>query len=706
MADRRDDASGEGFFLDLERYWLEARALRYWIGAVIVACLLAGLVITLLQTPIFKASARLEISQITANVTDVDPLEATSTISELQYLNTQYELLESRFMASRVVEAGNLTRNQEFLEAFELADGEDIAQREIEELLLNQISVQDITQSSLVDIVFSSPSARVSASIANLWAAEFISANYDKRFGANVEAREYLQSQIGELREVLSRSEKELVDYANENEILILENNGTGGDSGTASQTLIATDLAALNAALADAVTERISAEAAVASNDLVGDGQNAQVNSALAVAEAELSTLRERFGEGYAPLREKEAEVQSLRNALRSKATEALQSARLREQELRAQLEEAKSRFLGQQNQGIQYGILKREVETNRSLYDALLQRFKELEASGAGQNNIKLIDEAAVPERPASPSLLNNLLISLIAGLGLAFCLVYLRVVLSQTLRSSDDITARLNLPVLATIPKSSEEEIRENLAIRSSELSEAYISLRSSLAFLTPEGEPKTLMVTSTVPAEGKSTSSVALATSFAQFGRRTLLIDADLRNSRIMETLEDEGPVTGGLSALLTRPNASLTTEVRSSKRLGFDYVISGPPPPNPVDLLATQRLSEIIAEAHQAYDQVIIDAAPMLSLADAIETARAADGILYVIEYDKVKAKSIEATLNRLHRSGARVFGAVLTKLSQRAASYEYGYGYGYGHGYGYGREIGERSAAAESQPVQ
>ncbi len=583
VSSQREQTLNNGLQLNLERYWLEAKTLRYWIGGAIVACLIAGLVITLLQTPIFKASSRLEISQITANVTDIDPLEGTGTISELQYLNTQYELLRSRFMASRVVEAGNLTRDPEFLEAFELSQAGDIEQRDIEALLLTNIDIRGKIQSSLVDVEFSSPSPSVSALIANLWAQEFISANYDKRFGTNVEAREFLTSQIEELREVLSRSEKELVEYANANEILILNKNENEEGSGAASQTLIGTDLAALNSALAAAVTDRISAEAAVASDDLAGNERNGQVSSALAVAEAELTTLQQNFGEGYGPLKQKEAEVRSLRNALRSAAVEARQSARLREQKLRAQLEETKSRFLGQQNQSIQYGILNREVETNRSLYNALLQRFKELEASGAGQNNIKLIDKAAVPVRPVSPSLRMNLLTALISGLILSCCLVYLRVVLSQTLRSSDEIATQLDVPALGSIPKFADGNLLEQLTTRSSEINEAYISLRSSLAFLTSDGEPKSLMLTSTVPGEGKSTSSIALATTFAQFGRRTLLIDADLRNSRLRETLGAKEHIGGGLASLLTRPAASLASEVRSSEHFGFYFVLRGPPP---------------------------------------------------------------------------------------------------------------------------
>ena len=261
--DRREliddrDSSDDSFAIDLERYWHEAIGLKYWLAGLIALGLLLGILVTLLATPLYQASARLEVSQVTADVTNLDSLEVDSQISELQYLNTQYELLVSRFMAKRVMEAGNLSRDEAFREAFVIEDGENFEKR-IEEVLFDNVSIDPITQSSLVDVRFSSPNPVVSAEIANLWVQEFVAANYEKRFGANIEARDFLQSQIAELRERLSESEQELVEYANANEILVLNAGGDSG-SGSAGQTLVGADLEALNTALAAAVADRISA--------------------------------------------------------------------------------------------------------------------------------------------------------------------------------------------------------------------------------------------------------------------------------------------------------------------------------------------------------------------------------------------------------------------------------------------------------------
>ncbi|MEO0698811.1 MAG: GNVR domain-containing protein, partial [Pseudomonadota bacterium] len=478
---------------------------------------------------LYRASTRLEVSQVPTNVTDIDPLENDSSVSERQYLNTQYELLVSRFMARRVVQAGNLTRNSAFLAAFEIDEASAADSGSIERLLLDNITVEPVIQSSLVDVHFVSPSPEVSATVANLWAEEFISANFEKRFGQNIEAREFLNGQIEELREALAQSEEALVNYAQSNEILVLDAGETGSRARN-GQTLIASDLTALNAALAEAIADRIAAQASASSGEFPQNDPRNQLRATLVEEEAALAELRANFGPRYPALVQKEAVVRSLRDSIQTEGMAALTAAQTRENQLRAQVEQVKARFITEQGRGIQYGILKRDVDTNRQLYDGLLQRVKELEASGAGQNNIKLIDAAEVPKRPYSPSLLLNVLMSLVIGVLLCALLVYLRATISQNVRDPADVQKRLGLPRLGSITLYEAKSPVDDLATRSSELSEAYQSARTNVTFLTSSGAPKVLMLTSSVPAEGKSMSAVALATSFAKLGQKTLLIDA--------------------------------------------------------------------------------------------------------------------------------------------------------------------------------
>ena len=275
------------FSIDLERYWHEAIGLKYWLAGIVALGLLLGVLITLLATPLYQASARLEVSQVTADITNLDSLEVDSQISELQYLNTQYQLLVSRFMAKRVMEAGNLSRDESFRATFEI-EGDLNANANIERILFDNVSVDPITQSSLVDVKFSSPDPVISAEIANLWVQEFVAANYEKRFGANIEARDFLQSQISELRERLAQSEQELVEYANANEILVLSSGDESG-SESAGQTLVGADLQALNTALAAAVADRISAQAAVVGGNFPSSDPRNELLTRLDEVEAEL---------------------------------------------------------------------------------------------------------------------------------------------------------------------------------------------------------------------------------------------------------------------------------------------------------------------------------------------------------------------------------------------------------------------------------
>jgi len=305
-----------------------------------------------------------------------------------------------------------------------------------------------------------------------------------------LEARQFLQKQIEELRDQLAVSEQELVEYASANQILVLQNGGSDGSGAeSASQTLTAAELTAFNEALAGAISERISAQAALSSGVGISNSAPASLNDSLAEAQSDLAEIAANFGPGYPPRREAEARVNALQAAIneqkgqKAKATNqelraAFEAAQAKENALRRELQQAKSGFLGQQNQGIRYGILKREVDTNRELYDGLLQRFKELEASGAGQNNIKLIDEAELPQFPYAPSWFQNLAVALVLSALLAAAIVYLRVLLSQTLKDPQDVKRELGLSLLGAIPDNDSDDLIGQLAERSSEFSEAYL------------------------------------------------------------------------------------------------------------------------------------------------------------------------------------------------------------------------------------
>jgi capsular exopolysaccharide synthesis family protein len=203
---------------------------------------------------------------------------------------------------------------------------------------------------------------------------------------------------------------------------------------------------------------------------------------------------------------------------------------------------------------------------------------------------------------------------------------------------------------------------------------------------MTFLTQHGAPRSLMLTSTVPNEGKSYSSVALARAFSQVGKKVLLVDADLRHSALGDYLEGAEKVDVGLSSVLAA-QAPLESVIRHSA-LGFDFVPVGKLPPNPVELLAGRALPDMVAQALQRYDHVIVDSAPVLGIADALEASKAVEGLVYVVESNSTNVRAIRNSLARLGNVNAHIFGAIITKLDDRNAVYGYGEGYGYGYGYG------------------
>lgn len=680
---------------DLERFWQQAINLRYVILGIIVFSLVVGLIMTLLQTPLYRSTARIEISQIESDVTNIGDVELQNISKDRQYFATQYELLQSRSLANRVVSAGNLTRDKSFQNAYGLGENGS-SNNAAAGILLANISIEPIEFSNLVDIKFSSPDPKLSAEIANLWAQEFLGTNFDKRFGSNVQAQKFLGDQISEMREKLELSEQELIDYANANEIVNItpiasEDGSTGG-----GQTLASSELSALSGDLARATAARIEAESALRASAAAASsgGASAVLKSRLSEVQAKLASLKSQFGPSYPQIVALEAEEASLRSSAQGASNDIsrelqanLRKSVLQEQALQREFDRAKSGYLGQQGQGVRYGILKREVDTNRQLYDSLLQRFKEIGVVGAGKNNMVLVDKAESSGRPYEPSLSRNLLLAFLFGAFASGALVILRETMDQSIRNPADVKRVLDLPVLGLIPLIPEDAINAQLDDKKSELNEAYQATRTNLTFLTDKGAPGTLMFTSTRPDEGKTLTAVAVAESLGHLGKRVLYMDADLRNSGLHEIFDNVPKPGTGLSGFLAGSDDYLQSIV-SLESHPFDILPSGRKPPNPGELLAGPRMQSLLEKLRTTYDHIIIDSPPVLGLADALEIASVVDGVVFVVEANSGKIRTIQQALSRLETSGARIFGAIVTKLDDRNLSYGYGYGYGYGHSYG------------------
>jgi polysaccharide biosynthesis transport protein len=584
-------AAADGGVSLFEHYLQVARNHKLLIAAIILGSLIVGLITALLSEERFRATTRIEISQTQDNVTQVRGVQADDIRQDRLYLPTQYELLRTKSLAGRVVRELNLGQDQQFLASYGIELGADAnVEERLAPVLLGSVTIAPVQSSSLVDIQVTGRDREVTAKLANAWADQFIAENLDRRYGATIEARQFLEERLAQTRERLEDAEKQLITYASNRGLLTVEQPNTAGDSqGTVAQTLVASDLQALNEALARATADRISAEAAVAAGSTSDTSNTSSTVSALrqrrAEANAQLAELSSRFGDGYPPVIALKAQVAQLDTEIENEqgrsvtlGRSAYQESLGREQRLRARVNELRGEFVTQRQDSVQYNILQRDVDTNRELYAGLLQRYREIGVVGAGESNVLVVDRASVPGAPYEPNLIKNLLVSFFLGLVLTALVLFVLEQFNQSLRDPREVQDRLGLPLLAGIPRTTEKDLMEDITRSFSELYESYFSLTSTLAFRSGGTVPKSIMVTSSRPGEGKSLSAVALAYLLGRQGKRVLLIDGDLRHSGMGKYLQADGKM--GVSQYL-QGNEDWRSMLTSPAPLeGFDLLGPG------------------------------------------------------------------------------------------------------------------------------
>ena len=708
VVDQPDDAATPL----LVQYLHILRRRRWLVISILGLAVMAALVATLLITPKYTAESRIEISREQKNVTNVQGVESEQVGRDLEFYQTQYSLLEAESLAERVMRRLRLDTTASFWDAHgldpdgeglfkatgarPLTQGERQARRLVAvELLLANVEISPIRGSALVDIAYTSADPVLSARIANAWAEEFISQNVARRFDSTAEARRFLERRLNELRAALERSERDLVNYATQKNIVTLSS-GAPGPEGRATQerTLAADSLEALNGALMQATAERIAAEARArnmsAGSASMANPAIASLRDRRAEAAAEYARLLVQFEPGYPAARARAEQIQELDQAIareegrvRNSARQDFAAAAAREQELRQRVQELASTLGTQRRDSIQYNIYQREVDTNRQLYDGILQRYREIGVAGVSADNIAVIDRAKAPTSPSSPNLILNLLLGGIAGMMLALCAVFVVEQSDERLRDPTRVNELLGVPLLGSVPKATEDiVIADELNDPKSALSEAYLSIRSSLAFSTDHGVPRSTMLVSTQPAEGKSTSSLALASVLRRVGRRVVLVDGDLRNPSLHVTLGLEK--SDGVSNYLAG-DSDVGRMIRHLDS-GIDFLPAGPQPPSAAELLSTDRMAQLVAELQERYDHVIIDSPPILGLADAPLLSKTVESVIFVVQAAEVPVRGLRSALARLRDVGAPVIGVILTKFEDRFADYGYGYGFRYRYG--------------------
>lgn len=718
-----DAGDEEGVGLNLALYWHIIVKHRLVIGAAVLLALAVGVVLTLMTTPIYRATATIQIDREATRVVDIEGTDPSKG-GDADFYQTQYALLQSRSLAERVVQRENLASDPDFMaqktgssfgaitrlfgrgqDAPALSGTPEQRARAATSRLKAGISIAPVRGSRLVNISYESSDREVAQRVVNAVAENFIGANLDRRFEGAGYARNFLEEKLATVKAQLEKSERDLVAYAQSQGIVNLSTTSspTSGAAETAGSSLAASDLVAMNTALAVAKGNRIAAEQRW--NQARSSGMSLpqiMASTTVQALRSQQATLQQQYQEKlqtYKPdfpaMVSLKAQIDAIEGQIAAEAQSVRQSVQAeyqlalrQEQELAGQVAALKGGVMDLRGRSIQYNILQREVDTNRSLYDGLLQRYKDIGvAGGIGANNISIVDRAQMPRSPYKPNLMNNLAVALgvglLLGLGAAFGLESL----DETIKVPEDIEGKLGMPLIGAIPMLEKGvSIDEAMADPRSSLSEAYYSVRTALQFSTNDGVPRSLLVTSARPSEGKSTTATALARNFAKLGMNVLLVDGDLRNPSLHRVLRADSGT--GITNYLTG-SATMSELIQATDQPNLSFIPCGPLPPNPAELLAGATIRAMIAEAEASYDLLVIDGPPVMGLADAPLLASAVAGTVLVIEAGQTRRGLAKAALRRLALGNARILGGILSKFNVRSAGYGYGYGYGYAYAYSY-----------------
>jgi polysaccharide biosynthesis transport protein len=715
------------------REYMRVLIKRKWmVISVVLGIFMAVAIASLRQTPIYEAVGQIVVNKADSNLITFKDSAPVMDYYDQSDLDTEVRILQSDLMALQVIRQLNLDKRPEFgghsdqKQANLIADPLQTDSIRTSALLgsfRGSLRVTLIPNTRIIEIHYNSTDPQLAASVVNALAATYVEQNFKTKFESTMQASDWLSKQLVDLQMKVETSQEKLVRYQKEHEIL-----------GTDEKTNITTEkLDELNREMTAAESDRMQKEAiyrqtqsndpdAVAAaiiTDTAGGETGAgsmlldklrEQQAALKIDVAEIST---QFGPSYPKVAQLNNQLKEIDRQLQSetkKAVDHLQGQYLaalqREKMLRESFEKQKQEANKLNESAIEYSILKRDLDSNRTLYEGLLEKLKEAGVTaGLRSNNFRIIDAARVPTAPSEPNIPRNLAFALvlgvISGVGLAFLLENM----DNTVRTPEQAQAISGLPSLGMIPlgsksgnygpagkrlslTASKEVVETVTQVRpQSQMAESYRALRTSLLLSNLGAPPKVIMVTSARPQEGKTTTSINTAIVLAQKGVRVLLVDADLRRPSVHKAL-GMGP-RSGLSNVLTG-SATMQQTITTSLILPNLFIMpAGTPPPNPAELLASSNMRDLVAELRQQYDHIVIDTPPTLSVTDAVVLSPRADATILVIRSGQTTKQALRRSRDILMQVNAHVAGVLLNAVDLTSPDYYYYYEYQgkYGHYY-------------------
>ena len=707
------------------REYLRVLIKRKWlILSCIVGIFSAVAIASLRQIPVYEA-----VGRIAVNRPDPSPITFKDSGPVMDYydpsdLDTEVRILSSDLLALQVIRQLNLDKRPEYgghpaspqsnLEADPL-QGDSSHVSALLGSFKGSLHVALEPNTRVIDIHYRSTDPQLAASAVNTLANTYIEQNFKTKFESTMQASEWLSKQLIDLQMKVESSQEKLVRYQKEHEILGIDE----------KQNIITEKLDELNKELTNAESDRMQKDAvyrltqssdpdaiaAAITSDSAGPGASGSTlleklhghQADLKIQIAELST---QFGPAYPKVAQLNSQLKEIDRQLQSETKKAVEHLRgeylaalQRESMLRDAMDRQKQEANKLNESAIEYNRLKRDADTNRQLYEGLLEKLKEAGVTaGLRSNNIKVLDPARAPTAPVEPNIPRNLgfalLLGITSGVGLAFLLENM----DNTVRTTEQAQLISALPSLGMIPLGPKSRSNgsgsKHLALTSakgaielvtqvrpqSQMAESYRALRTSLLLSNLGAPPKVILITSARPQEGKTTTSINSAIVLAQKGVRVLLVDADLRRPSVHKTLGLFGP-RSGLSNVLTG-SATLEQTIVPAPLLPNLFVLpAGTPPPNPAELLASSNMKDVLADLREQFDHIVIDTPPTLSVTDAVVMSPRVDAVILVIRSGQTTKQALRRARDILMQVNAHVTGVLLNAVDLSSPDYYYYYEY-------------------------
>jgi len=673
-----------------------------WVIVVVTSIIvLAAAAWVMRQPKIYASHALLQVEQEEQNVVNMQDVQSEKLDSD-DYLKTIEGALQNRTVLLNVVNLAKLRDDPHFAPKGPKAYSDD----ELVTMMNEKVDAKLKRGSRLIEVTVEDQSPAKAQTLTEMLVSEFLHEYFDQRFGLSQMANEYLVDQSVTLRAKLEQAEMKLQEYKEKYNAVSLED----------SQNITIEKLKDLNSKVTDAKSNRLRLEADIeqlsklAANDYDGIMQIGSVSSLpdiqslrdrVNAAQSDFATLQKRYLPKHPKYIEAASQVQEAQDSLRAalkNVGEVLRqqyaSALDTEKKLAQSLAEQEKKALELNKLAIPYNVLVREVDSDRTAYDAVISRAQQTKITeGVEKSPFRIIEQPMISSKPVKPKKAITLIVALVLGLGLSVSLIVALDVMNPSLRAVDQAEQFLGLPCLSAVPKIDWKTLKETsgekvptrplvlAASPHSMTAESYRTLRASLSLLGETSSRRIFLFTSAVPSEGKSLTALNASLAFALDGLKTILIDADLRLPAIQPALTGSADPLVGLTDLLSQ-NSALDEVVHASRHENLSFIPAGNRAPNPAELLGGQGFSKLIEELSASYDRIVIDSAPINAVSDTLRIASVANFVCLIVRAGKTDKKAIMRAIRLLRNAGARIAGFVLnqTTFGRTGGYYYYYYG--------------------------